>query len=454
MESGQSNALLEGALCICISPHRSDQNVLKQDTSGQSRSYSHSSMLAKSRMVHRPFRPVHCMSTSPSSNSEDAETNVFTPVPSLPLSTQPSRLEVIARSNQERGFSEEVSKRLSVSQRKSTSEIYESKWRVFREWCQCKQINPCSPTVPNIADFLLYLFEAKKLSVSTIKGYRSSLSQVLSSGGLDISINQDLNNLIKGFSIERPITHRQIPRWDLNIVLRHIMREPYEPMATSSIASLTKKTAFLLTLATAKRNSEVWAFSANVSFGADYQSATLSFLPGFLAKTYDPSRPDTQLEPVTIPALAPSMGPDLPDRTLCPVRALRFYLKRTQAGLNPKRPHRLLIAHKLGHSGDITKHTVSGWIKSTIRSAYMEVRDSDLPHLTHTNFQARELRAYATTLAFNHHHSLKQVMSAASWRRGGTFAQFYLRDVSQESLTLDEPIVAGQATVMQCCQSN
>jgi len=33
------------------------------------------------------------------------------------------------------------------------------------------------------------------------------------------------------------------------------------------------------------------------------------------------------LKPVIIPALAPSMGPDLTDRTLCPVRALQFYTK-------------------------------------------------------------------------------------------------------------------------------
>ena len=113
--------------------------------------------------------------------------------------------------------------------------------------------------------------------------------------------------------------HREAPRWDLMVVLRLPMKPPFEPMNMASLTDMTRKLAFLLTLASAKRNSEVWAFSADLRFGQDYSAATLSFLPNFLAKTMDPSRPETDYAPVTIPALGPSMGEDLPDRLLCPV---------------------------------------------------------------------------------------------------------------------------------------
>ena len=70
----------------------------------------------------------------------------------------------------------------------------------------------------------------------------------------------------------------------------------------------------------------------------------------------DPSRPETDYAPVTISALGPSMGEDLPDRFLCPVRALRYYLKLKHKGLDPNnRFRRLLCAFKLGHIGDISK---------------------------------------------------------------------------------------------------
>ena len=86
----------------------------------------------------------------------------------------------------------------------------------------------------------------------------------MSARGIDISSNRELNSLVKSFSLERPISIRETPRWDLMIVLRHLMRLPYEPLSLSSLANLTKKTAFLLTLASAKRNSEVHAFSSEV----------------------------------------------------------------------------------------------------------------------------------------------------------------------------------------------
>ncbi len=60
--------------------------------------------------------------------------------------------------------------------------------------------------------------------------------------------------------------------------------------------------------------------------------------------------------------------------------------------------------------------TISSWIKGLIISAYEKVDSDDLPHLTRTNFQARELRAIATSLAVHQHHSLRQIMEADSWR--------------------------------------
>ncbi len=80
-----------------------------------------------------------------------------------------------------------------------------------------------------------------------------------------------------------------------------------------------------------------------------------------------------------------------------------------------------------------------------IRSAYGKVENDDVPHLTHKHVQARELRAMATSLAFHQHHS---IMEAASWRVDGTFALFYLKELSAALLdpTLG-PLVVTQAVV-------
>ena len=239
------------------------------------------------------------------------------------MESQPSRLEVIKGFHKERGFSEAVAQTFAIYQRQSSVGVYESKWKVFREWCHVKQINPVKATVQQLADFLIFLFEEKKLAISSIQGYRSCIYKVFLARGIDISHDRDLNMLVRNFAIERPVQHREAPRWDLMVVLRLLMKPPFEPMNTASLADMTRKLAFLLTLASAKRNSEVWAFSADVRFGQDYNAATLSFLPNFLAKTMDPIRPETDFAPVTIPALGPFMAQQ-PDRLLCPVRALRY----------------------------------------------------------------------------------------------------------------------------------
>ena len=71
-----------------------------------------------------------------------------------------------SRSNQARGFSEQVSNRFAVLQRKSTLDFYEQKKNTFREWCLLNGINPHTPTVNMIADFLLHLFRDKQLTVN------------------------------------------------------------------------------------------------------------------------------------------------------------------------------------------------------------------------------------------------------------------------------------------------
>ena len=122
--------------------------------------------------------------------------------------------------------------------RQSSAGVYESKWKV-------------------LADFLIFLFDEKKLAISSIQGYRSCISKVFLARGIDISHDRDLNMLVRNFAIERPVQHREAPRWDLMVVLRLLMKPPFEPMNMASLADMTRKLAFLLTLASAKRNSEV-----------------------------------------------------------------------------------------------------------------------------------------------------------------------------------------------------
>ena len=83
-----------------------------------------------------------------------------------------------------------------------------------------------------------------------------------------------------------------------------------------------------------------------------------------------------------------------------------------------------------------------------IRQAYFDAGSEDLVPLVEPSCQARKLRAIGTSLAFHQHHSIGQVMGAVTWRRQGTFAQYYLRDIQTTLPGLPGPTIAAQAAIL------
>ena len=71
----------------------------------------------------------------------------------------------------EQGFSEAVAARIEALQRGSTRSVYEAKWTVFTKWCLTNQM---APPIKSVADFLMYLFQDRKLQPSD--GYRSAIA--------------------------------------------------------------------------------------------------------------------------------------------------------------------------------------------------------------------------------------------------------------------------------------
>ena len=80
-------------------------------------------------------------------------------------------------------------------------------------------------------------------------------------------------------------------------------RAPYEPLNEASDRNLILKTVFLLALASAKRVGELHAQVAKVGHSKGWRSLSFSFMLEFVAKTQNPSVPDTRFEGFTIPSM-------------------------------------------------------------------------------------------------------------------------------------------------------
>ena len=74
--------------------------------------------------------------------------------------------------SEQQGFSEAVAARIEAHQRGSTRSVYKAKWTIFTKWCLTNQVDCRAPPVKSTANFLVYLFQIRKLQPSTIDGCR------------------------------------------------------------------------------------------------------------------------------------------------------------------------------------------------------------------------------------------------------------------------------------------
>ena len=213
--------------------------------------------------------------------------------------------------------------------RSSTAAVYDSKWAIWCNWCLTRQTDPCNPNVIDLCCFFTDLHE-KDTGLSAIKGYRSALNTVFRAKRReDLVQDHRITNLFRAFGIERPVSRRLFPLWDLPKVLRALTTLPYEPISNATLRDLTKKTMFLLALASGERRSEMAALVADarhLQFADGHTSVTLIPALTFRSKTQSAGR---ACDPWTIPSLSVLVGKE-DDRLLCPVRALRWYLERTK----------------------------------------------------------------------------------------------------------------------------
>ena len=110
-----------------------------------------------------------------------------------------------------------------------------------------------------IADFLLYLFQDRKLQSDTIDGYRSAIAEKLGNSSINVSKYENLARLLDSFHRDRPKGRRGIP-WNLSPVLHQLTKAPFEPLKEASLKQLTFKTVLLLALGSGKRMSEIHAW--------------------------------------------------------------------------------------------------------------------------------------------------------------------------------------------------
>jgi integrase len=345
----------------------------------------------------------------------------------------------IQRALTKEGFSLKAAEVISQAHRPSTRGLYNNKWTLFSKYCVVHKIKrPDKASICQVADFLLFLRQTRKLKASTICTYLAGISSVLTySGGVKMSTRPELLAILKNFKVEDRKTASPPPKWDLNIVMRHLRSKAYEPLGEKSMEILSHKTLFLIALATAARLGEIHAIDIHrISFDKK-GTAFLQLEWGFLAKNQDPGEPDRSY---IIPSLRPLLGrDDKEDYSTCPVRALKYYMKKSQDERGKRR--RLFIPLKKKES-EISRTELSFWMRNVILKAYAAEKLAPP-----ASINLHETRAIASTMALHSNCSLSDIMQGCFWKSQSVFSSHYLRDV--EVVDKDEIMKMGPVVFAQ-----
>ena len=433
---------------ICISSHPpSFEGAIEngeRDLLGHSDSY----MLGQSPLLSSAVVSAGCSSDQTSLSAGSSDPTSFSSYSSKTGKIQSARMVVLQGGLKKAGFSKRSAERVCAAKRASTRSLYNYRWNAWMDRCLKREMDPIDPSVMALADFLIFLFEEKKLAPVSVKGYRSAISSTLKHLSLvDFSSDPVLSDIIKSMELEKPVVSKVVPHWDLSLVLDCLKESLFEPMSSCSLKCLTQKIVFLIALASGQRHSEIHALSASsgsVNFSADKSSIKLHFFPRFLAKNQELNQvPSVAGIPLEIPSLSRDKGRS--GTLLYPVGALRFYMRRTRSFRRKRK--RLFISFVKNYDKEISPSTLSRWIVDTVHFAYGQKCSS-----TSNKICADELRALSASFAWLNGVPLDAVLRAGFWRSEYSFIKFYLRDTAGINGKLFSlgPIVASQTNFLFC----
>ena len=170
---------LESQTRLSVSTVPSYTSCDKQNTVITVQDSIDSAPMARQTLVSGTSRSVGVTAGISASNSKPSSSAKRQNSASKPGPSTTSRLGIVKQSLRDRQFSSEVAEHVSKARRDSTVKVYDAKWQIFHDWANQRKIDPIQATPQIVADFLTFLFSVKKCQVSTIKGYRSTISNTL-----------------------------------------------------------------------------------------------------------------------------------------------------------------------------------------------------------------------------------------------------------------------------------
>ena len=281
--------------------------------------------------------------------------------------------------------------------RDGTNRQYESHFKKLVSFI--RSTKPECMTLNTSLNFFRSLFESG-LSSNTINNVKSALVKIFAYA-FDINVNSiHFNTLSRSCAALKPAESPMSISWSINKVLR----------LASSLADkeapykdLLRRTLFLVALASGARISELEALSRDKGHIVFLPSGEVLLTPHkkFLAKNEDPQKRWKPWKIIPLPQ----------NPSLCPVKALRFYLDKT----------------KVWASGRLFQREAGGTLTTTgVRQQILYfIKDADPTSIP----KGHDVRKVATSLNYFQNMNFQLLTDCTHWKSVRVFIKHYFKTI-------------------------
>ncbi len=267
-----------------------------------------------------------------------------------------------------------------------------------------RKIDNNNPPLGEVCEFLTEMYY-QGYTYSACNTARSALSNILPNyENKPFGQNFTICKLMKGIFESRPSFPRYTQIWDVNIVLNFLKSQ--SPSVTLNLLQITQKVAMLLSILTGHRTQTLHSIKVkNIKFN----HGKLSIQIDELQKT---SKPGKHIKPIVLQNYAPN-------RSLCVVRYLKEYLKRT---IKIRNSEYLFIRTQKPHT-HVSKDMLGKWLRKTMKSAGI---DTDV-------FKSHSIRSATVSKASEMRVPIDHIMDKVGWRSVTTFQTYYRKTVTKQT---------------------
>ncbi len=389
-------------------------------------------LLAQSDLVPRTNAPRDSPSLANSSEEGSTFSERGHPLAPAPRLVESPRMVLGRDAEVLSGLPPAVVNTITSARALSTRQAYRLKWNLFVNWCSPRREDPRRCPIAVVLSFLQDGLE-RRLSPSTLKVYVAAIAAHHDAvDGKSLGKHDLVIRFLRGARRLNPPRPYLVPSWDLPSVLSALRGAPFEPLQSVELKFLSLKTVLLSALATVKRVGDLQAFSVDDScleFGPADSHVVLRPRPGYVPKV--PTMPFRD-QVVNLQAL-PREEADPAIALLCPVRALRIYVDRTQSFRTSDQLFVCFGGQQKGRA--VSKQRLAHWIVEAIVLAY-QARRLPCP----LGVRAHSTRGVASSWALARGASIADICKAAGWATPNTFARFYnlrIEPVSSRVLVSD-----------------